>query len=132
MKKLILPALLVIAFIAGANATSRGTLINGAAYNNHSPGAVIVNSGKAIEDSLYSLDALKEKLDLTDEQIPVVDSILTAAMNKLNAVTDTGQGGMQQKQQIINDANTAIENILTDEQRTKFDAMKTQSGGTGY
>ncbi len=125
MKSIILSAILALAFVAGANAMNSKSIFPVSFNNDQNPGvtAALERAG----DSLYTLNQLQNQLALTSDQVPVVDSILNSASQQLNASTDP-----MQKQQIINNANSAIENILTADQRSKFDAMKSQSNSTGY
>ncbi len=125
MKTIILPAIIALALVAGSNAINKRFEAAGLSNYDHSSN-MVVNEQNA-GDSLFTLDQLKNQLALTSDQVLVVDSILTSASQQLSGVTD-----IQQEQQIINNAYSAIENILTVDQRTKFDAMKSQSSSSGY
>ena len=130
MKRIILPAIIALVIVGGSSAMSMRFTDTNAVYYNHNPIRLI--RSEAPGDSLFTLDELKNNLALTQDQIPIVDSILNSASAKLNSVTDPGVTGQQDKQRIINDAYMAIENILTSDQRAKFDSMKNQSQSTAY
>jgi len=130
MKKLILPIILAPAFIIGINAGTRCSIKSMSDRGHNVSLAYFIKAGT---DSLLTIDEIKANVNLTDSQSITVDSILTDAAAKLQGVTDSGDSGQQAKSQIIDNAYSSIRNMLTDDQRTKFDALvamkKGNSGG---
>ena len=126
MKNVILPIIIAFAFIIGLNA---GTRYGNQERGNNRDYIIFADHINASADSLLSIDEIKANVNLTDSQVITVDSILTDAATKLQGVTDTGDSGQQAKTQIINDAYSSIRKILTDDQRTKFDALVAQKTG---
>ena len=97
MKKLILTVVVSFAIIAGINAQGR----------------------MSMEDRAKML---KDTLALSDSQSVVVDSIYAAAGEKMKNI-DSGQDRREAMMTIMNDVNTQIENILTPEQKEKYEKM---------
>jgi hypothetical protein len=126
MKNLILPVIIAFAFITGLNAATRYTLLNSLEFENSFTADRMDNAGG---DTLLTIDEIKTNVNLTDSQSVSVDSILTDAAAKLQAVTDPGDAANQAKAQIVNNAYASIKNILTDDQRTKFDILVAQKSG---
>ena len=98
MKSLMLTAVFVLAFIVGINAQNRFS----------------------VKDRV---DRLKESLNLTDAQAAQVDSILTAARDKSEALPDSVQDRRQAVRQIMIEANADVEKILTDDQKVQYKKM---------
>jgi|GEM_PF-3188747 len=69
---------------------------------------------------------LKDSLALSDSQATAVDSILTNAMNKAQSLDESGPDRREAMMQIMKDANTDIEKVLTDDQRVKFEKMQAE------
>ena len=67
---------------------------------------------------------LKSKLSLNDRQTAQVDSILTAASNKVkNLSSDKGERRSEMRE-IMTDANKQIMTILTARQKTEYQKMQ--------
>ena len=98
MKSLIFSIIITLAFIAGANAQHRFS----------------------IQDRVAQL---KDSLALSDSQSVAVDSILTSAMDKGRNMDVSGSERREAMMQIMKQANTDIEKILTDDQRVKYERM---------
>ena len=98
MKKLILTLVVSLAFIAGINAQGR----------------------MSMEDRAKML---KDSLALSDSQSVVVDSIYAAAGEKMKNIDASGQDRREAMMTIMNDVNTQIENILTPDQKDKYEKM---------
>jgi hypothetical protein len=126
MKNLFLPIIIVLAFIVGINAGTRYSVQEGASLE----GKYLAYGVTAdMSESLVTLDEIKANVNLTDNQVISVDSILTDATTKLQGVTDTGDSGKQAKTKIVSDAYSAIRSLLTDEQKSKFDVLVAQKKG---
>ena len=69
---------------------------------------------------------LKDSLALSDTQSVAVDSILTNAMDKARNLDITGSDRRQAMMQIMKQADIDIENILTPDQKTKYEAMQAE------
>jgi Spy/CpxP family protein refolding chaperone len=69
---------------------------------------------------------LKDSLSLSDSQAVAIDSILTSAMNKVKDISATGQERRQAIRQIMLDANSDIEKVLTDSQKEKFEQIQAE------
>jgi len=98
MRSLILTAIIAVAFIFNANAQNRFS----------------------VKDRV---DRLKDRLNLTDTQTAKADSIFTVAENKIKAVPDTVQDRRQAFRQIMTDADTDFEKILTSDQKAEYEKM---------
>jgi hypothetical protein len=122
MKNLFLPIIIAFAFVVGLNAKTQYPFPRG----ENLTGIVLSNDVDDTVGPLLTIDEIKANVNLTDEQRVTVDSILTDASTKLQDVTDPGDAGQQSKTQIINDAYSAIRNVLTDDQKTEFDALVAQ------
>lgn len=126
MNKLILPVIIAFVLIAGANAKTR---IQASQLENLQNNVIFAQLQNSSDDSLLTTDQLKSALALSDSQTVVVDSILKGAAMKLQNVSDPGQQGQQVKSQIVNSAYSDIEKVLTDDQRSKFEALIAQKKG---
>ncbi len=131
MRKIILPAIVALAFIAGLNAKEKLKSVNLFA---NSPNVYTDSTPRhdTASDSLLTIDQLKANLTLTDEQVTTIDSILTNAANQINNINSMDSSAAQQRQQIISDAYKSIENVLTADQQTNFEALIAQQKGSGY
>ena len=69
---------------------------------------------------------LKDSLSLSDGQVVAIDSILTTAMNKVKDISATGQERRQAISQIMLEANSNIEKVLTDSQKEKFEQIQAE------
>lgn len=131
MRKIILPAIVALAFIAGLNAKEKLKSVNLFA-NCPNVSNVSTHLRNNASDSLLTIDQLKANLTLTDEQVTAIDSILTNAANQINNINSMDSNAAQQRQQIISDAYKSIEYILTADQQTKFEALIAQQKNPGY
>jgi len=104
MRSLILTAIIAVAFIFSANAQNRFS----------------------VKDRV---DRLQDRLKLTDTQTAQADSIFTSAENKIKAVPDSVQDRRQAFRQIMMDANTDFEKILTDDQKAEYKKMMEERRG---
>jgi len=71
---------------------------------------------------------LKESLSLTDEQTAQVQTIYENSQKEMSALSDSlkgnGKSMRQGRRDIMDKANKQIEQILTDDQKTKFAELK--------
>ncbi len=105
MKRLLLAAVFILAFVLGTNAQNRRF---------------------SLQDRVENL---KERLNLTDVQTAKVDSILKASMDSIRSIPDTVQNRRKAMRQIMTNTNTAIENILTDNQKAEYKKMMEERRG---
>lgn len=74
------------------------------------------------------LNHLKNALDLTDEQVTKIESIIKSNKTKLKALQEKQEAVMEEIedniQKIINDENKEIEKLLTKEQLVEFKSLK--------
>ncbi len=122
MKLLILSAFAVLTFASGLSANSP-FLANNKEYHLFRNDLAVTPSKVLDSDSLFTASQLKNGLSLADSQAAVVDSILTNAQTKINNLNSTGQQKVDDTKQIITNAYSAIKEVLTDDQRTKFEDM---------
>ncbi len=104
MKRVIVVLFFCFAFVAGLSAQGRFT----------------------VQDRVKML---KERLSLTDAQSAKVDSILTAATDKMKDIDATGPDRRSAMREIMGNANREIEKILTDDQLTEFKKMQSERKG---
>ncbi len=104
MRSLILTAIIAVAFIIGANAQNRFS----------------------VKDRV---DRLKDRLKLTDTQAAQADSIFTNAANKMKTIPDTVQDRRQAFRQVMADANSDFEKLLTDDQKVEYKKMMEERRG---
>ncbi len=122
MKLLILSAFAVLTFASVLSANT-SFLANNKEYHLFTNEPAVTPSKVLDSDSLFTASQLNEGLSLTDSQATVVDSILTNAQTRINNLNSTGQEKVDDTKQIITNAYSAIKEILTDDQRTKFEGM---------
>ena len=71
---------------------------------------------------------LKESLSLTDEQTAQVQTIYENSQKEMSAVSDSlkgnGKSMRQARRDIMDKADKQIEQLLTDDQKTKFAELK--------
>ena len=71
---------------------------------------------------------LKESLSLTDEQTAQVQAIYENSQKEMSAVSDSlkgnGKSMRQARREIMDKADKQIEQLLTDDQKTKFAELK--------
>jgi hypothetical protein len=96
MKKLILTLVVSFAIIAGINAQGR----------------------MSMEDRVKML---KHTLALSDSQTVIVDSIFASAGEKMKNIDASGQDRRTAMRQIMEDVYTQVENILSPEQKDKYE-----------
>ncbi len=89
--------------------------------------AVLLLSAAAFAQPRFSREErLKEyttKLELTKEQVAIVDSILTLADTKMKALFESDTPDRSQMRKIMESVNSQIETILDEEQKTEFAKM---------
>ena len=98
MKNLLITAFIVLTFIAGVNAQGRFSMKD-------------------------RIQEMKDSLALSDSQTVAITAIYTTAGEKMKSIDATGQERRQAMHQIMDDVNTQVENILTPEQKVKYEAM---------
>lgn len=72
---------------------------------------------------------LQERLSLTDSQTAKVDSILTAATEKMKNIEAAGPDRRMAMHEIFSSADKEIEKILNDDQLAEFKKMQSQRRG---
>ncbi len=101
MKNVFLSLIITFAFLAAANAQGRYSM-----------------QGR--------VQQLKDSLALSNSQVSAIDSIYAQAREKFQNISASGQERRQAMREIMLDTNAAIEKILTDEQRVKYEKMLTE------
>jgi len=82
--------------------------------------------GRMMQTPQQQLDALTTQLTLTPDQVPKVKAILDASAKKMTDLRDSGAdpADMRPKMMAIRtDQQTQIKALLTDDQKTKYDAV---------
>ncbi len=122
MKLLILSAFAVLTFAGGLSANTPFPA-NNKEYHLLKNDPAAITSKASDSDSLFTASQLNDGLSLTDSEATAVDSILTDAQTKINNLNSTEQQKVDDTKQIITKAYSAIKEVLTDDQRTKFESM---------
>jgi len=98
MKNLILTAIVAFTFIAGVNAQGRFSMKD-------------------------RVKELKDSVALSNNQAVIIDSIFTGAGEKIKNIDASGQERRVATKKIMDDVNTQVENILTPEQKVKYEQI---------
>ena len=66
---------------------------------------------------------MKDSLALSNNQAVIIDSIFTGAGEKIKNIDASGQERREATKKIMDDVNTQVENILTPEQKVKYEQI---------
>ena len=90
--------------------------------------SVVANAQRVQQTPQNRAQHLKESLSLTDEQTAQVQTIYENSQKEMSAVSDSlkgnGKSMRQARRDIMGKADKQIEQILTDDQKTKFAELK--------